>query len=150
MHSDLIITLVAAFVAAFTGGFIAGRIGLPPIVGYLIAGIAIGPYTPGGAASSEIASDLAEIGVILLMFGVGLRFSIGELLAVGRITVPGAIVHGAVIVLLGLGVSLLWDWSLTEGLILGLCLAVSSTIVLLRALEDRNLLDTQTGHVADG
>jgi CPA2 family monovalent cation:H+ antiporter-2 len=150
LHSELILTIVIAFVAAFIGGFIAGRAGLPPIVGYLLAGIAIGPNTPGGSASTEIALALAEVGVILLMFGVGLHFSVRDLLAVGRIAVPGALGQIAVATVLGLGVTRLWGWSLDEGLILGLCLAVASTVVLLRALEDRNLLESPSGHVAVG
>lgn len=149
-HSDIILTLVTAFVAAFAGGMIASRIGLPPVVGYLVAGIAIGPHTPGGSASPELAAEFAEVGVILLMFGVGLHFSLRELLAVGRIAVPGALVQITAATLLGIGVTQLWGWSLEEGLMLGLCLSVASTVVLLRALEDRGILDTRTGHVAVG
>ncbi len=150
LHTDLIFTLVAAFVAAFLGGFIAVRIGLPPIVGYLVAGIIIGPYTPGGSANTELARQLADVGVILLMFGVGLHFSMRNLFAVAPIAVPGALGQSAVATVLGLGVSQLWGWSLTEGLVLGLCLSVASTVVLLRALEEQNLLDTHPGHVAIG
>jgi CPA2 family monovalent cation:H+ antiporter-2 len=149
-HSDLIVTLVSAFVAAFAGGFIASRVGLPPIVGYLLAGVAIGPYTPGGAADANTAAELAEVGVILLMFGVGLHFSVRELLEVGPVAIPGAIGQSAVATLLGVGISQLWGWSLTQGLIFGLCMSVASTIVLLRALEDRNLLETTAGRVAVG
>jgi CPA2 family monovalent cation:H+ antiporter-2 len=150
IHSEVIITLVAAFVAAFVGGLLASRIGLPPIVGYLAAGIAIGPNTPFGSADTSLAAEFAEIGVILLMFGVGLHFSLKELLAVGPIAVPGAIGQSAVATLLGLAVTQLWGWSLTEGLIFGLCLSVASTVVLLRALEERNLIETAHGHVAVG
>jgi len=150
VHSDLIITLVSAFVAAFFGGLVAARFGLPPLVGYLIAGVVIGPYTPGGSADADLAAALAEVGVILLMFGVGLHFSLRELVSVGPIALPGALGQSAVATLLGLGVSQLWGWSLTEGLILGLCLSVASTVVLLRALEDRNLLETHPGRVAVG
>ena len=149
-HSDLILTLVSAFVAAFVGGMIATRIGLPAIVGYLLAGIAIGPHTPGGSASPELAAELAEIGVILLMFGVGLHFSMKELLAVGRIAIPGALGQSTVATVLAIAVTHLWGWSLSEGLVVGLCLSVASTIVLLRALEDRNMLDSHVGHVAVG
>ncbi|MPZ49672.1 MAG: sodium:proton antiporter [Dehalococcoidia bacterium] len=149
-HSDLILTLVAAFVAATAGGFVAVRLGLPPIVGYLLAGIVIGPYTPGGSADSSIAAELAEVGVILLMFGVGLHFSMRDILAVGPIAVPGALGQSFVATILGVGISQLWGWSLTEGLILGLCLSVASTVVLLKALEERNLIDTYHGHVAIG
>jgi CPA2 family monovalent cation:H+ antiporter-2 len=150
IHSDLILTLVSVFVAAFAGGFLATRLGLPPIVGYLLAGIAIGPHTPGGSADTELALQLAEIGVILLMFGVGLRFSVREIAAVGPIAVPGALGQSLVATLLGLGVTQLWGWDLTEGLIFGLCLSVASTVVLLRALEDRNLIETHAGRVAVG
>jgi CPA2 family monovalent cation:H+ antiporter-2 len=150
IHSDLILTLVSAFVAAFVAGFIAGRLGLPPIVGYLLAGVAIGPHTPGGSADTTIASDLAEVGVVLLMFGVGLHFSLKELLSVGRIAIPGAIGQSMVATLLGIGASQLWGWSITDGLIFGLCLSVASTVVLLRALEDRNLIETHAGRVAVG
>ncbi len=149
-HSELILTLVSAFVAAFAGGMIASRIGLPPIVGYLLAGVAIGPHTPGGSASPELAADLAEVGVILLMFGVGLHFSLKELLAVGRIAVPGALGQITAATLLGVVVTLLWGWDIEQGLMMGLCLSVASTVVLLRALEDRNMLETRIGHVAIG
>lgn len=150
MHSDLILNLVLAFVTAFAGGLLASRIGLPPIIGYLMAGVVIGPYTPGGSADSSIAAELAEVGVILLMFGVGLHFSTKELLAVGPIAIPGALGQITVATLLGMGVALLWGWTLTEGIILGLCLSVASTVVLLRALEDRNLMESHAGHVAVG
>ena len=150
VHSELIITLVAAFVAAFAGGLIASRIGLPPIVGYLAAGIVIGPNTPLGSADTALASEFAEVGVILLMFGVGLHFSLRELLAVGPIAIPGAVGQITVATLMGLGVTQLWGWSLTEGLIFGLSLSVASTVVLLRALEERNLIETHHGHVAVG
>jgi CPA2 family monovalent cation:H+ antiporter-2 len=150
IHSDLVITLVIAFVAAFAAGFLATRAGLPTIVGYLLAGVAIGPHTPGGSADAQLASELAEVGVILLMFGVGLHFSARELMRVASIAVPGALGQSAVATLLGLGVSRLWGWSLGEGVIFGLCLSVASTVVLLRALEDRNWLDTYPGRVAVG
>src|SRR4051812_33790525 len=149
-HSDLLLTVVAAFVAAFIGGFIASRAGLPPIIGYVLAGVVLGPYTPGGSASSSIASELSEVGVVLLMFGVGLHFSTRDILAVGKIAVPGALGQSTIATALGLAVSQLWGWSLSEGLIFGLCLSVASTVVLLRALEDRNQLDTHAGHVAVG
>ncbi len=129
---------------------LAARIGLPPLVGYLLAGVAIGPYTPGGSTDPGLAAELAEVGVILLMFGVGLHFSIRELLAVGPIAIPGALGQSTVATLLGAGIAMLWGWTLTEGLILGLCLSVASTVVLLRALEDRNLLESHAGHVAVG
>jgi CPA2 family monovalent cation:H+ antiporter-2 len=149
-HDDLIVTLVAAFVAAFAGGFVAARLSLPPIVGYILAGVAIGPYTPGGSASPEVIEQLAEVGVILLMFGVGLHFSIREMLDVSPIALPGAVGQSAIATLLGLGVSLLWGWPVGDGIVFGLCLSVASTIVMLRALEERNLLDTHPGHLAVG
>jgi CPA2 family monovalent cation:H+ antiporter-2 len=129
---------------------VATRLHLPPIAGYLLAGIVIGPYTPGGHADPELATQLAEVGVILLMFGVGLHFSLREILDVGPIAIPGAIGQSTVATLLGVGVSVLFGWSLTQGLILGLCLSVASTVVLLRALEERNLLETHSGRVAVG
>ena len=150
IHSDLIVTLVVAFVGAFAGGMIAARLGLPPILGYVLAGVAVGPYTPGGHADAGLAMQLAEVGVILLMFGVGLHFSLEELFEVSNVAVPGAIGQSAAATLLGFGVSELWGWSITEGLIFGLSLSVASTVVLLRALEDRNLLDSHAGHVAVG
>jgi CPA2 family monovalent cation:H+ antiporter-2 len=150
LHSELILNLVVAFVAAFAGGMLAARAGLPPLVGYLIAGVAIGPYTPGGSTDPAIAAQLAEVGVILLMFGVGLHFSVRELLEVGPVAIPGALGQSTVATLLGTGVAMTWGWSLTEGVILGLCLSVASTIVLLRALEDLNLLESHAGHVAVG
>jgi CPA2 family monovalent cation:H+ antiporter-2 len=150
VHSDLLVTIVVAFVAAFAGGFIATRLGVPAIIGYVLAGVAIGPYTPGGSADAGIATQLAELGVVLLMFGVGLHFSINELLAVGRIAIPGAVGQSAVATAMGTALALALGWSLTEGIILGLCLSVASTIVLLRALEDRNLLESHSGHVAIG
>ncbi|HWC30294.1 MAG TPA: cation:proton antiporter [Dehalococcoidia bacterium] len=150
IHSDLILTLVSVFVAAFFGGFFVTRLGLPPILGYLLAGVAIGPHTPGGSADTELALQLAEIGVILLMFGVGLHFSLREIASVGPIAVPGALGQSLVATLLGIGLTQIWGWSLTEGLIFGLCLSVASTVVLLRALEDRNLIETHAGRVAVG
>jgi CPA2 family monovalent cation:H+ antiporter-2 len=105
LHSELIITMVSAFVAAFAGGFVASRLRLPPIVGYLVAGIIIGPYTPGGSADLSLATEFAEVGVILLMFGVGLHFSLRELLDVGPIAIPGALGQITAATVLGLGMS---------------------------------------------
>lgn len=150
VQSDLIATLVAAVVAAFIGGFIAVRLGLPALVGYLLAGVVIGPYTPGGSADSAVAAELADVGVILLLFGIGLQFSTRELLAVRTIALPGALSQIAVATALGLGLSQWWGWSLGEGLILGIALSVASTVVLLRALEGSDLLDSFEGHVAVG
>lgn len=151
LHStSLITTLVAALVVAFVLGLIAGRLRLPPLVGYLVAGIAIGPGTPGFVADLSLAQQLAEIGVILLMFGVGLHFSVADLLAVRTLAVPGALLQMAVAVPLGVGMAHLWGWPTLAGLILGLALSVASTVVLLRVLEDRHALDTGEGRIAVG
>jgi CPA2 family monovalent cation:H+ antiporter-2 len=146
----LITTLVAALGAALAFGFLAARFKLPVLVGYLAAGIVIGPFTPGFVADAELSAQFAEIGVMLLMFGVGLHFSIDELLAVRKIAVPGAIVQITVATLLGLALSNLWGWNLVEGLVFGLTLSVASTVVLLRALESRGILETVNGHIAVG
>src|SRR5215467_4139870 len=120
-------------------GFIALRLKLPVLVGYLLAGIIIGPATPGFVADLELSGQLAEIGVMLLMFGVGLHFSLQDLLVVRHIAVPGAIVQIAVATLLGMAVTVLWGWSLSGGAVFGLALSVASTVVLLKALEVRGL-----------
>ncbi len=146
----LITTLVAALAAALAFGFLAARVKLPVLVGYLAAGIVIGPFTPGFVADAELSAQFAEIGVMLLMFGVGLHFSIDELLAVRKIAIPGAIVQITVATLLGLALSNLWGWNLVEGLVFGLTLSVASTVVLLRALESRGILETVNGHIAVG
>jgi CPA2 family monovalent cation:H+ antiporter-2 len=131
-------------------GFIAARLHLPALVGYLIAGIIIGPATPGFVADIELSNQLAEIGVMLLMFGVGLHFSLDDLLAVRRIALPGAIVQITVATLLGVGATALWGWSLAAGIVFGLALSVASTVVLLRALEDRGILESVNGRIAVG
>ena len=138
MHHDipLISTTAMAFVVACLFGFTAHRLRLPPLVGYLLAGVAIGPFSPGFVADSELAGQLAEMGVLLLMFGVGLHFSIGDLMAVRWIAVPGAIGQIAIATAMGMGLAMAWGWSLGAGLVFGLSLSVASTIVLLRALED--------------
>ena len=152
MHHDvpLIATVAMGFVLAFVFGFAADRLRLPPLVGYLLAGIAVGPFSPGFVADAGIAGQLSEMGVILLMFGVGLHFSAADLMAVRWIAVPGAVAQIAVATLMGMGVAALWGWSLGAGLVLGLSLAVASTVVLLRALEDRNALSTSNGRIAVG
>jgi monovalent cation:H+ antiporter-2, CPA2 family len=147
---NLITTIAAALGLASITGFLAARVKLPPIVGYLIAGILIGPATPGFVADVELANQLAEIGVMLLMFGVGLHFSLDDLLAVQRIALPGAIVQITVATLLGMAISTFWGWELAGGLVFGLSLSVASTVVLLRALESRNLLQTINGRIAVG
>jgi CPA2 family monovalent cation:H+ antiporter-2 len=145
-----LLTIVAGVVFAFVGGFIASKLGLPPLVGYLLAGVAVGPFTPGFVADQELATQLSEIGVILLMFGVGLHFSIHDLLAVRGIAIPGAIGQIAFATVLGAGVAYLWGWSFGAGLVFGLALSVASTVVLLRALEERNILDSGNGRIAVG
>ena len=150
-HSITLITTIAAGLGlALLLGFIAARLKLPALVGYLIAGIALGPATPGFVADVELSSQLAEIGVMLLMFGVGLHFSLEDLLAVRRIALPGAIVQIAVATALGMSVAMLWGWSLAAGVVFGLALSVASTVVLLRALESRGLLDSVNGRIAVG
>ena len=150
-HSvTLITTIAAAFGLALIFGFIAARLKLPTLVGYLVAGIVIGPATPGFVADAELSSQLAEIGVMLLMFGVGLHFSLEDLLAVRRIAIPGAIVQITVATLLGIAVTSFWGWSLAGGIVFGLSLSVASTVVLLKALESRGVLETVNGHIAVG
>lgn len=149
-HTELIAALAIGLTLAFFGGLLATHLRLPPLVGYLLAGIAVGPFTPGFVADAHIAAQLSEIGVILLMFGVGLHFSIQDLLAVRRIAIPGAIVQIVVATLLGLGAAHLWGWPLGQGLVFGLALSVASTVVLLRALEERGTLGTPSGQIAVG
>jgi CPA2 family monovalent cation:H+ antiporter-2 len=151
LHTDgLIVTIAAALAIAFLGGMLATRLGLPAIVGYLLAGVAVGPFTPGFVANPAIAQELAEIGVILLMFGVGIHFSLRDLVAVRSVALPGAIGQIAVATALGTGVALSWGWSLGSGLVLGLAISVASTVVLLRALAERGELDSMQGHIAVG
>jgi len=147
---SLIATITMGLVLAFFGGLAAHKLRLPPLVGYLLAGVALGPFTPGFVGDANLASQLAEIGVILLMFGVGLHFSIKDLLAVRAIALPGAIAQIAVATASGVGLALLWGWGFGVGLVLGLALSVASTVVLLRALEQRNALDTVNGRIAVG
>lgn len=150
-HSiNLITTLAAAFGLALLFGLGAARLKLPPLVGYLVAGMLIGPHTPGFVADMELASQLAEIGVMLLMFGVGLHLSIDDLLSVRKIALPGAIVQIAVATAMGMGVAHFWGWSLGAGLVFGLALSVASTVVLLKALESRGAMDSMNGRIAVG
>jgi len=150
-HSvPLITTIAVALGLALILGFIAVRLKLPALVGYLIAGIIIGPSTPGFVADIELSQQLAEIGVMLLMFGVGLHFSLGDLLSVRRIALPGALAQIATATALGIIVALAWDWSLGAGIVFGLALSVASTVVLLRALESRGALDSINGRIAVG
>ena len=147
---NLIATIAAGFGLAMVFGLVAVRFRLPPLVGYLLAGITIGPATPGFVADLGLASQLAEIGVMLLMFGVGLHFSLDDLMAVRRIAIPGAIVQILVAVALGTLTASLWDWHLGAALVFGVCLSVASTVVLLRALEARGLLQSVNGQIAVG
>lgn len=150
-HSiTLITTISAALVVAFAMGLAATKFRLPALVGYLLAGIIIGPATPGFVADVELSKELAEIGVILLMFGVGLHFSVDELMSVKKIALPGAIAQMVVATTLSMCVAHFWGWSILASLVFGLALSVASTVVLLRALEDRNLLETINGKIAVG
>jgi CPA2 family monovalent cation:H+ antiporter-2 len=147
---SLITTLAAGFGLALLLGFVAVRLRLPALVGYLLAGVAIGPATPGFVADGAIAAQLAEIGVMLLMFGVGLHFSVADLMAVRRVALPGAIAQMLVATAMGAGIATLWGWPLGGALIFGLALSVASTVVLLKALESRGLLDSANGRIAVG
>lgn len=145
----LISTIAVGFVLAFVFGFLANRLRVPPLVGYLLAGVVIGPSTPGFVADQGMAGQLAEIGVILLMFGVGLHFSLADLMAVRRLAVPGAIGQ-IILATAGIGLAAMWGWQLGAGLVLGLSLSVASTVVLLKALEERNSVATTEGRIAVG
>jgi CPA2 family monovalent cation:H+ antiporter-2 len=146
----LITTIAAGLGLALIMGYLATRIGVPPLVGYLVAGIIAGPATPGFVADVQLTSQLAEIGVMLMMFGVGLHFSIGDLMAVRGIAIPGAIVQIAAATTLGAAIALWWGWSLGAALVFGLALSVASTVVLLRALESRGVLNSLNGRIALG
>lgn len=147
---SLIATLAVGFALALVLGFVAVRLRMPPLVGYLVAGILIGPATPGFVADVGLAAQLAEIGVMLLMFGVGLHFSLNDLMAVKRIAVPGAIFQIVAATVLGMAAAMSWGWEPVHAAVFGLCLSVASTVVLLRALEDRGLLDSVNGRIAVG
>lgn len=149
-HTSLIAILVAGFVLAFLFGSLAQRLRLSPLVGYLLAGVVAGPFTPGFVGDQTLAPQLAEIGVILLMFGVGLHFSMRDLLAVKAIALPGAVVQIAAATALGWGLARLYGWPHGAGIVFGLALSVASTVVLLRALEERRLIDTTRGRIAVG
>ncbi|CDX44816.1 putative monovalent cation:proton antiporter (CPA2 family) [Mesorhizobium plurifarium] len=148
--TPLIATIVAGLGLAFVFGALANRFRIPPLVGYLVAGVLVGPNTPGFVADASLANELAEIGVILLMFGVGLHFSLKDLLSVRAIAVPGAIVQIGFATLLGVGLAWLLGWSLGAGLVFGLALSVASTVVLLRAMQERRLIETERGRIAVG
>ncbi|QRM31478.1 YbaL family putative K(+) efflux transporter [Microvirga sp. VF16] len=149
-HMPLISTIVVGLVMAFALGAIAHRFRLSPLIGYLLAGVLAGPFTPGYVADQGLANQLAEIGVILLMFGVGLHFSLKDLLSVRAIAIPGAVVQIASATVLGMGLAWLMGWNLGGGLVFGLALSVASTVVLLRALQERRLVETERGHIAVG
>src|SRR3954469_12226381 len=151
MHEIPVITTIAlGLSAALLFGLVAKRLGLSPIVGYLIAGIVIGPHTPGVVGNAEIASELAEIGVILLMFGVGLHFHFRDLLAVRSLAIPGALIQGAVATFACTGLAMAIGWTWQSGLILGIAVSVASTVVMLRALLDNGIVNTAEGHTAIG
>ncbi|MDB5369434.1 MAG: sodium:proton antiporter [Roseomonas sp.] len=149
-YGPLIATICAGLTLAFILGAAAQRLRISPLVGYLLAGVAIGPFTPGFVADQGLANELAEIGVILLMFGVGMHFSLKDLLSVKNIAVPGAIVQIAAATLMGMALAWVLGWSLLEGFVFGLALSVASTVVLLRALQERRLVDTERGRIAVG
>lgn len=151
MHDvTLLINIMAALVVAFIGGIIARRIGLPTIAGYLLAGIAIGPFTPGFVGDTETIRQLAELGVIFLMFGVGLHFSLNDLWKVRAVAVPGALIRILITVMLGFWLSQLWGWTTSAGVVIGLAISIASTVVLLRGLMDNGLLNTPHGQAAVG
>ena len=149
-HTPLIGTIVAGLVIAFAMGALAHRLKVSPIAGYLLAGVLVGPFTPGFVADVDLARELAEIGVILLMFGVGLHFSLRDLLSVKRIAVPGALAQIGVATLMGMALAWTVGWGFLAGFVFGLALSVASTVVLLRALQARNLIDTERGRIAVG
>ncbi|MFN8571719.1 MAG: cation:proton antiporter [Gemmatimonadaceae bacterium] len=146
----LITTIAAALGAALILGFVAARLRLPALVGYLLAGVIIGPATPGFVADVALTQQLAELGVMLLMFGVGLHFSLDDLMAVRRIAIPGAVAQMAIATALGVLLAIVWGWGAGAGVVFGLALSVASTVVLLRALEGRGLLASINGHIATG
>jgi CPA2 family monovalent cation:H+ antiporter-2 len=151
MHGDaLITTVVVGFVLAFVFGAIANRLRLPPLAGYLVAGVVVGPHTPGFVADVELATQLSEIGVVLLMFGVGLHFSLRDLVSVQTVAVPGALIRIVVATLLGMGLGVLHGWSLPGSFIFGLALSVASTVVLIKGLQDRHLVESDRGRIATG
>ena len=151
LHSTPLITTIAtALGMALLFGFLAVRVKLPALVGYLLAGVLIGPFTPGIVADGKIAAELAEIGVMLLMFGVGMHFSLDDLMSVRKIALPGAVLQIVVATAMGAGVAHFWGWPMGEAVVFGLALSVASTVVLLRALESRGALDSLNGKIAVG
>ncbi|MBD8067138.1 cation:proton antiporter [Devosia sp. PTR5] len=152
MHHDtpLITTIVAGLVLAYIFGMVANRFRMPPLVGYLFAGILVGPYSPGFVADVELGKELAELGVILLMFGVGLHFSLKDLMSVRALAIPGAVAQIGFATILGMGLGILLGWDLFGAILFGLALSVASTVVLLKALQDRRLIETERGRIAVG
>ncbi|MEO6103448.1 MAG: cation:proton antiporter, partial [Pseudoxanthomonas sp.] len=148
--TDLIDIIAVGLAVAFVLGAIANRFKLSPLVGYLLAGIVVGPFTPGFVADQELATQLSELGVMLLMFGVGLHFSLADLMAVKKIAIPGAVVQILVATLLGWALAWFMGWTHLQGFVFGLALSVASTVVLLRAMEERRLLETNRGKIAVG
>ncbi|HYD08142.1 MAG TPA: YbaL family putative K(+) efflux transporter [Reyranella sp.] len=149
-HTPLIATIAAGLMLAYVFGLLAHRLRIQPLAGYVLAGVVVGPFTPGFTADQALATELAEIGVILLMFGVGLHFSMKDLLAVARIAVPGAILQIVVATLIGAGLGALLGWSWAGGFVFGLSLSVASTVVMVRAFQDRHMLETERGRIAVG
>src|SRR5262249_4455610 len=152
MHHEapLIATIAVSLTFAFAGGFLALRLGLPPLVGYLLAGVAVGPFTPGFLAHAELPPELPPIRVFLLLFRFGMHFSIRDLLAVRAIAVPGAIAQIGVATGLGTAAAWWWSWPIGAGLVFGLSLSVASTVVLLRELEAQGILQSDEGRIAVG
>ncbi|WP_430397799.1 YbaL family putative K(+) efflux transporter [Ferrovibrio sp.] len=149
-HTPLIATVVGGLVLAFILGAIANRLRISPLVGYLLAGVVVGPFTPGFVADQALAPELAELGVILLMFGVGMHFSLKDLLSVKAIAIPGAVAQIAVATVLGMALAWAMGWSMGGGFVFGLALSVASTVVLLRALQERHLMESERGRIAVG
>jgi CPA2 family monovalent cation:H+ antiporter-2 len=148
--SPLIGILVIGLGLAFVLGTAVQRLGLPPLVGYLLAGVVVGPFSPGITLDQHLTLQLADIGVVLLMFGVGLHFKPGDLMEVKAIVVPGAALQMAAITALGVGAGMAFGWTPAQGLVFGLCLSVASTVVVMRALQDRRLTETGRGRIAIG
>ena len=150
-HDTPLISLLAVgLVLAFVLGALAQRLRLSPLVGYLLAGVLVGPFTPGFVADPALAMELSEIGVILLMFGVGLHFSVEDLMEVKTIAIPGAVVQITAATVMGWGLAWFLGWPTLQGIVFGLALSVASTVVLLRAMEERRLLETRRGGIAVG
>jgi CPA2 family monovalent cation:H+ antiporter-2 len=149
-HAELISTIAVSMALAFVAGFIAFKLNLSPIIGYLAAGMIIGPFTPGHVANTEIAAELSEVGIILLMFGVGLHFSFKDLWAVRKVAVPGAVLQILVASLLGAAVAIYWGWNPAASIVFGLSLSVASTVVLIKALDQRGIFESADGKIAVG